>query len=123
MPDPNRRKLLRRVAAGVALGLAGVAASRLLFADDTPALLRDLPTGADARDRAFSERIAQHFPVGTSEAQVRQQLAAQGFTVRAERRADWQHARYPCRDFAQVEWEVANGRITATRALVWQACT
>lgn len=123
MADPNRRTLLRRIAAGIALGVAGVAASRLLFPDTTPALLKDLPTQVDARDRAFSERVAQRFHAGTPEPQLREQLAAQGFTVQAERRAQWQHARFPCKDFAQIEWDAADGKVTATRALVWQACT
>lgn len=123
MSDPNRRTLLRRIAAGIALGGAGVAAGRLLFPDTTPALLKDLPAQADARDRAFAGRVAQRFPAGTPEPQLREQLATQGFTVDSARRAQWQHARFPCRDFAQIEWDAEGGKVTATRALVWQACT
>jgi hypothetical protein len=115
--------MLRRIAGGVALGIAGVAAGRLFFRDTTPTLLKGLPSGADARDRGFAARVARQFPTGTPEPMLRQRLAAQGFTVHADRRAEWQRTGLPCKDFAQIEWDAANGQVTATRAVVWQACT
>jgi hypothetical protein len=122
--EASRRKLLGRIAGGVALGLAGTLGGRLLFAGAAlPPLIRNLPDEPVARDRAFAAAGAKRFPVGTAEAQLRQQLASEGFAVHSDdRRADWRRSHGDCHEFAQVEWSAADGRIIGTRAVLWSAC-
>jgi hypothetical protein len=123
--ETSRRRLLRRIGGGVALGVAGVTAGRLLFpATPVPGLLRGLPEDAEARDRAFAARVKQLFPAGTPESRLRDQLARQGFTVHSsEHRADWQRTSAACKQFAQVEWRMENGQVADTRAVLWQVCS
>jgi hypothetical protein len=116
----RRRSLVRLVAAGVALGLFGVAVDRLVL---TPAALPRLVADLEGdRSAALSARIAARYPAGSAEAILRADLAAQGFAVGSDV-AKWSHSAFPCKDFAEVGWTAAGGRLVSTRASMFQACT
>ena len=122
LPLPrSSRRWLKIIAAGVALGLAGVLAGHLLD-PGKPALIAGLSGSWDERNRDFEQRVARQFPRGSSVAALRSELARQGFKV-GEGRAQWERSSFPCRDFAEVRWQAQAGKLVSTAASIFQACT
>jgi hypothetical protein len=121
--DPRgRRRWLRRVIGGTALGLAGVAAARLLTPPE-PALLAGLSGDGRRVGATLDRRLAERFPPGTPEPVLQGALAADGFTIHpAAHRAEWRRSGYPCVTVAEVRWTAAGGRIVRATGALGRLC-
>lgn len=118
----KRRPLTRLVVAGIALGLAGVAVDRLFLVPATqPALLDGLGDDREAASRTLAARVAARYPTGSGEAQLKSDLARQGFVVGADD-AKWSRSTNGCSDFAEIGWSADRGRVRATRAATFRVC-
>ena len=74
--------------------------------------------------RAWSSRLTERFPAGTSEAAVAAQLRQEGFIVAPEaNKADFYWSRFPCGHFLGAVWGERGGKITAIHGTYGTACT
>lgn len=121
MDRNDKTRWLRRVAAGVIIGVTALAVSSVLTPRD-PALLAGLPSDVDASNVELVRRVAQQFPAGTPEVAARKTLLDQGFTV-STGEAKWDRSEFPCKTFVTIRWAALDGRIVSTSATRFQACT
>ncbi|MDB5704850.1 MAG: hypothetical protein JWN66_1966 [Sphingomonas bacterium] len=96
-----------------------------------PFLVRDLPgSGADAQNEGFRKRLKHRFPIGSSEADLAQELQTDGFVqtdwggaTGSPHQAQWRREGFPCMTDARVTW-TADGqrRITGIDGLYGYIC-
>lgn len=72
--------------------------------------------------RAWSGRLMERFPAGTSEADVAVQLRKEGFVINANK-ADFYWSRFPCGHFLSAVWEADDGNVTTITGTYGTACT
>jgi hypothetical protein len=82
----------------------------IIAATGRPTLTDGLPARWDAASREFNRRVVERFPLGSSAAEMRQELHRQGFvpTDRTTPGPAWRLDRsdLACRIGAYVEWRV-----------------
>ena len=74
--------------------------------------------------RAWSGRLIERFPAGTSETDVAARLREEGFVIIPEaNKADFYWSRFPCGHFLGAVWKAVDGKITTIEGTYGTACT
>jgi hypothetical protein len=107
----------------------GVAWNRVLWRmgwfQGPPALAKGMPPQVGSESRAWSYRLRQAFPLGSSESRMTARLKRDGFEVDAERRrAAYGWAAYPCVYTLTVTWRAdGSRRVRDIQGGLHNACT
>lgn len=125
LPELQKRRHLWPAALGIFLLGNAVGALSLLaaiHAQQTPELLRGLPSSYAEADEAFSQRIAAAVPTGTTEEKLIMLLADNRFVPTwsaqgAERQAVYDFSNFVCAQRARVWWRTDEaGRVVVVRS-------
>jgi hypothetical protein len=73
-------------------------------------------------DSPYDARLRRLFPAGSSEQELREALARQGFEFNESRRAVARWSDLVCGYFANVEWEADEGRVSTVSGDYGSAC-
>jgi len=88
-----------------------------------PEIGRDLPPKYSEGRSVFLERVKNHFPVQSNEADMIHKLEDQGFTVNSKtKEAYFSKSRFPCQLNWRISWLSEGGLITSVDASYGSAC-
>lgn len=112
-------------ALAVLAGVPGLAQTTLPSErHELPALAKDLPSDFEEADAVFEARIRNRFPAGTSEQEMVETLASQGFSIAPDRKiATFEDSNIVCRLIWRVSWETGSDRkLTGVDAVYGGLC-